>query len=406
MCFKKSPITFIVAFIVGLTSLLSCSESKDAPAKHKKYSIYVMAKDYKEYIIHTDDISTGKINPIEEGTRVFPKQIWYDLIVKNGFYYRLGRKSQYLIKSVITNNSLQPIDSVLLNGFVYLDNYSWVHPDSIFLISHNKKLNKLQYAKVNVNDMKAQIGIFPLPKPTGIYNSISVGFSNFLTNKVVVGYTYHAISTPQNYQTSDTAFVSILTYPALKLIKTQKDTRSTYPGGINTAQPNTFTAQNGDFYFLACPGIALGNNPNKPTAMYRIRKGQESLDSSFFFNISASIKNHAYGMWDIGDGKAILRSERKDLFTGFEDHYKVPHVEFYVADLVKQILKKLDLPLDKGTSRRCVLVEHGLVYISLNSDTGGNNIWIYNPKDGSLKKGLQLEGPIDYILRIERLYED
>lgn len=406
MCFKKSLITFSVIFTLGLASLFSCSELKDANAKHKKYSIYVMAKDYKEYIVHTDDISTGQLHPIEEGIRVFPKQIWYDLIVKNGFYYRLDRKTQYFIKSTLKDNSLQAIDSVMLSDFVYLDNYSWIHTDSLFLISHNRKLNKLQYAKVNVIDMQAQVGILPLPKPSGIYNSISVGFSNFLTNQLFVGYTYHSISSPQNYRTSDTAFVSLLTYPALKLLKTQKDTRSTYPGGNNTAQPNTFTDLKGDFYFLSCPGIALGNNPNKPTGIFRILKGQQSLDKDYFFNISASIKNHAYGMWDIGNNKAIIRSERKDLFTGFEDHYVVPHVEFYVVDLIKQTVKKLGLPLDKGTSRRCVLVENGLVYISLNSDSGGNNIWVYNPKDESLKKGLQLDGSIDYILRIEKLYEN
>jgi hypothetical protein len=198
----------------------------------------------------------------------------------------------------------------------------------------------------------------------------------------------------------------MLSYPELKVQKTLKDSRSTYPGGANTAQQNTFTDDKGDFHFLACPGIALGNNPDKPTAMYRIKKDEDDLDSTFFWNISASIKNHAYGLWDIGNNQAIIRSERRELFTGIEDHYKVPHIEFYILDLLTKTTKKLDLPLDKGTSRQCVLVENGLVYISLNSETDGNFIWTYNPKDGSLEKGLQLSGEVDYILRIEKLYED
>ena len=63
------------------------------------------------------------------------------------------------------------------------------------------------------------------------------------------------------------------------------DTRSVYPGGVNS-----------DFYFIACLGIASGNYPEKPTGIFRIKKSCEEIDPAYFVNISASaIKDHGYG---------------------------------------------------------------------------------------------------------------
>ena len=399
---RGNLITLKLIILPGLIFLFGCSE-KRSDERHK-YSIYTMADDYKEHISQVNDLSSGKLDPVKNGVRTYPKQIWYDLIVRDGFYYRLERKTNYFLKYAVQNNRYTPVDSVFLTEMSYFDNYQWVHPDSLFLVSFDRKLSRLEYARVNVKTMKAETGNIPVALPKSPFNSMSVGFSMLRKDEFFLGYTYHAI-TARDFTTADTVYVDVLTYPGLKVIKTIKDARSAYPGGANTAQPNTFTDQNGDFYFLACPGIALGNRPEKPTSLYRIKKDEDKLDSTFYWNISESIKNHGYGLWDIGNGKAILRSERKDLFTGFEDHYKVPHIEFYVLDLAKKTSKKLDLPLDKGTSRQCVLLENGIVYLSINSESG-NYIWIYNPKDETLTKGLQVKDDIDYILRIEKLYDD
>ncbi|MCF0055917.1 DUF4374 domain-containing protein [Dyadobacter sp. CY356] len=399
----KGNLRFLQILILTVSFLTGCSEKQNLD--RKKYSIYTMAKDYKEYIIQLDDLSSGYIDPVKNGARTYPKQIWFDLIVQNGFYYRLERKTHYFLKYTIENNQYIPVDSVAIPPLTYLDNYNWVHPDTLLLLSYDRKISRLSYARINVKTMKAEVGKMPLSLPKAPYNSMSVGFSELRNKQLLVGYSYHQISS-QNFITTDTAYVDILSYPELKWLKTLKDHRSTYPGGSNTAQPNTFSDKKGDFYFLTCPGLALGNHPDKPTALYRIRKNEDTIDSTYFWNISESIKNHGYGLWNIGDGKAILRSERRDLFKGVEDHYKVPHIEFFVLDLKQKTTKKLDLPLDKGTSRQCVLVENGRVYISINSDTGGNYIWIYDPETDNLTKGLKLSGEVDYILRMEMLYED
>lgn len=401
MCARGNLFTLIILTFCGLVFLLGCAEKQ--AAERWKYSIYTMADDYKEYINQVNDLSAGELDPVKTGYKTYPKQIWYDLIVRDGYYYRLERKTNYFLKYTINDNRYSPVDSVRLPDMSYFDNYNWVHPDTVFLASFDRKNFRLNYARIHAGTMKAEVGKLPVALPKAPFNSMSIGFSMLRGNKLFLGYTYHEISS-RHFKTADTVYVDVLSYPDLKKIKTIKDSRSAYPGGANTAQPNTFTAANGDFYFLACPGIALGNQPDKPTSLYRIKKDEDQLDSSFYWNITETIQNDAYGLWDIGDGKAILRSERKDLFTGLEDHYKVPHIEFYVLDLHKKTAKKLNLPLDKGTSRQCVLTENGLVYLSVNATAEGNYIWIYNPKDDTLKKGMKIKDDIDYILRIEKLY--
>ncbi|MNV42972.1 hypothetical protein D3C71_1346750 [compost metagenome] len=170
-------------------------------------------------------------------------------------------------------------------------------------------------------------------------------------------------------------------------------------------QPYSFNDEKGNYYFMTCPGIALGNRADRPTGIFRINTGEDALDRNYFFNISGSIiNNHAYGIWYVGGGLAIIRTERKDLFKGLSDHYSTAHFEFYLLDVYAgKVLKKLALPLDKGTRRASIVVSGDIAYISINSTKEGNYIWLYNIKTGSLTKGLQLAGNTDFIMRMDQL---
>lgn len=368
----------------------------------KKYSFYVMMEDNAEYIIQTDSIDSGYIDPVAQGAKVIPSRIFYELIPYRNKYYRLNWKTGQFLQTVVENNTYKQTDSVQLTGKWGVDNYCRLG-DTLFLIGYDSQSAKARYAKITPENMKAVEGTFPLSKPTNGFNSMSIGLSAFLNGHLYLGYTYHKTDL-NNYTTSDTLYVSELTYPNLKLVRTFKDTRSAYPGGVNTRQSHFFTDEKGDFYFIACPGIALGHHPSKPTGIFRINKSDGALDPTYFFNLSASaIHNHGYGFWYIGNGKAIVRTERKELFKGMQDHYLVPHFDFYVLDLAAQTTSRLDLPLDKGTARNCILVENGLVYIAVNPNSEASYVWIYDPKNHSLRKGVSFDKQVDYILRMERL---
>lgn len=397
----------IAAFLIGsLLSTIGACRKKD-PARHKKYSFFVMSKDQKQYLWQTDSLDVGAANPIEKGVLLdHPPRIWYYMLVKNGYYYYVDPKTEYFIRGRIEDSRFERLDSVHLKGFSYPDNALFVNADTVFLVNHSVGRNPKRYAKVNVRDMSVVTDQLPLPPPRALFDNMSVGFELWRGNQLWMGYTYHFNNEERGYGSSDTVYIARMSYPEMKLLNIEKDPRSTYPGNVNTAQQNTFVDEKGDFYFLSCPGIARGANPDQPTAIYRIKANEQQLDPAWFFNISESpIQNHAYGLWYLGNHKALVRSERKDLFRTYEEHYLLAHIEYHEVNLLTREVHKLNLPLDRGSSRTCVLIRNERAYITINDGKGNNDVWIYRPQDRSLTKGLHLEGNIDYIFRLEKLYD-
>jgi len=406
MIHRYRGIFYFVLF--AFTSMAIGCREQSGEKEHiagKQYSIYAMMKNGNEYVLQTDSLSSGEINPEKSGARVVPAPLYYELIVRDGQYYSIDRRRSSFVRYKIANGEFVKDTAIAIAGFSSVENYNWLSRDSLMILGYDDEARKVRYVKIDVRNLSITHGIVPISAPFGNYNWLSIGFSQFLENKLFIGYCYHTY-TLDNYTTGDTIYTAILDYPQLRSLKTLKDTRSVYPGGVNTRQSHSFVTENGDFYFIACPGIASGNYPDKPTGIFRIKKSQEELDPGYFFNISASeIKNHGYGFWYVGHNKAIVRTERKGLYTGMKDHYKVPHFDFYLLDLEKHTTSRLPLPLDKGTSRQCVLVENGTVYITVNSGNEGCYVWLFNPETKSLKKGLKLSDATEYILRLERFTE-
>ena len=395
---------FLYFCVLLFTTLYSCNNQKKITVG-ADYSLYILGKDDQEYLVETNMLDSGIIEPAVTGVVLDGKDMDRDVFAKNGFFYHLNRKNTLFSKFALTADSLRATAKIKLPGFS-LENFSWISPDTLLLTGLNTSgYNMAKYYLIEISNFKIiKSGNLAIPKPRGKFKSISIGFVNRRDQSIFIGYTYNFPISISDYSTSDTMYVSKLKFPEMEFLKTDKDTRSTYPGGENAIQSYSFTNYTGDYYFMSCPGIALGNRPDLSTGIFRITKDTDQLDSDYFFDISESkIGNHAYGIWYLGGNKAIIRSERKDLFTGLGDHYSIGHFEFYVLDLITKSVEKLNLPLDKGTRKECVLVEGNKAYIAVNSAKDGNYIWVYDILKKTLKKGVQLGGDTDFILRIDKL---
>lgn len=401
--FTKSSALLCLAVLAVLLNNSGCDDKNTSTGTDTLcYSLYIMDKEGNEFLVPVASLEKDSIVPEETGIKLDLQQMQRDLIVRDGYCYR--KSGDLFHKYRITEKALVPSGTVKLEDF-YVYNYLWLHQDTLLLIAIDKSSQQVKYAKVYTPEMQlVQTAPMDIRPPFGKYSFISVGVSYLKNDRLFVGYAYHFHGAKDLYTTGDTSYVAVLKYPEMRVLNVIRDTHSTYPGNENTIEPGSFADENGDFYFIASPGVAMGNHPTKPTGIYRIKKDDTTLDSSYFFDISSSpVNNHAYSIYYIGNGKAIIRNERKDLFTSWNEHWKVPHFEFYVLDLKTHQVTKLALPLDKGTRRQCVLWEGNNVYISINSDKEGNYIWIYNLKDGSLTKGLKIGGNSDFILRMDKM---
>lgn len=401
----RSKLSF---FFFSLFSILflACHQSTQQTDLVPQYSLYVLAKDGSNYLIETSSLSKGSLSPEKDGVAIDADKISRGDIVKDGFYYDLDDRTGQFAKYSIENKKLKQVAALSLKDFS-IENFEWFGGDTLLLTGLNHiKDSEVVYSLITTSNMKeVKAGKMDIPKPQGLFNNISVGVVERQHNKLLVGYTYHQLLSPSNYHTSDTVYLSVLKYPAMKAEKLMKDTRSTYPGGVNTIQPYSFTNEQGDYYLMTCPGIALGNRPELPTALMRIKKGTQEIDKAYFFDLSNTIiQNHAYGIWYLKNNLAIVRSERKDLYKDLNDHYETAHFSYYLIDVLnRKVIERLNLPLDRGTRKNCVIVEGDQVYIAVNSKTEGNYIWQYDLQTKQIQKGLQLNGSTDYILRIDRL---
>lgn len=381
----------------------SCGTETRRGEKSDKYSIHLIGGENDEYIVSAASLDSGVIVP-EARTKALPDSLSRNMIIKDGYYYSLQRKTGILSKYALKNGVLSAVAHLTLPGY-HEENYIWTGKDSLLLSGLNSGNSSALYYLINTREMSIlDKGPLPLLKPEGKLKSMSIGFVKRRGARLFVGYCFHAPLSPATFTTSDSMYISTLSFPEMRSLKIETDGRSTYPGGVNTVQHNEFTDESGDFYFMTCPGIAMGNRPDLPTAIFRISHDSEKVDPGYCLDISSQIGNHAYGLWYIGKGMAIVRAERKDLYKGLADHYSTPHFEFYLVDIKNEkVLRKLDLPLDRGTRKECVLLENGLVYIAVNSNKGDCYIWKYDPERNTLKRGLRISGAAEYIVRIDRL---
>lgn len=396
-----------VKVVSGLFLILSLSHCGKKVANtgtgDKKYSIYVRAKDGQEFLIQTNSLSEGSIHPIADGLKMNTEENSREMIVKDAKYYYLNYKSNEFFKSVFGDGGLQHLGSVNMNNFSP-ENYRWTGADTLLIVGLDSTYTNPTYFLLETSDLHIiSTGRIDLPSPPQPYNSFSIGFTDYKNSQLLVGYNYHKLE-ERDYTTGDTLYVAALKYPEMTRQDIAKDIRSTYPGGYNIIQSYFFTDEQGDFYFMTCPGILLGRRPEKSTAILRIKKEESKPDSTYFFDVSGStIGNHAYGMWYLGNGRVIVRSEKNGSFSGWNDYHNVHQFSFHILDLTTKSVTRLDLPPDKGGRKECVLVEDGIAYIAINSTSEGNIIWHYDIQSGTLEKGLALEDDVDYIFRIDRL---
>lgn len=400
---KTSNKTMRVLALLAVTATLSFSACKKSSNPEKpvdsadpnKFAIVGGINNPASLVLMTSgDLSTGSVTSIGQGTEISG----WSRLFKNGFYYNLANNK--FTKNKLENQLLKEVGAIPVTGNVM--NSFWLN-DNTLLISGTSSTTPdaiMTYTIINVDNMSIQkTGTFgkqvlqPTDKAIYISSCFLKGDRMYVTYAV-----YNS-----NWTATDVAYLASAPYPALDNVTISTDTRSTYPGSFAPITPNAVNYNN-DVYMISNTGDRWGVNPNKPSAIFRLKNGATAFDKDYFFDLSAISDGNReyYGLWDLGNGKALTRMGRKDLLLEFEDYTGKDVFEYYLIDVVNKTRKKLDLPLDRGVLVSPVFVEAGKAYIAISSSTAGKFIWTYDIASGSLNKGLEVKG-VDYISTLSRL---
>ncbi|PVH27048.1 hypothetical protein [Sphingobacterium corticibacter] len=398
-----SPILFVVlaSSIIGLgTSCKHSNQQVDSILDFEPvYSLFVSKEGVNNFLLV--DSTWQSVASVRPPHANFNREF----IQRKGFIYSVNPENDYLIQYKITSTGLEAVDSIkVVNDNI--EQYHWKNNSDTLLISNvvHGDTETCRFYEIDTKTFslirEAQL---PIPPAVNDFSILSLGLVRYENDKLWIAFAYSKMLGHNEYTTLDTMYYRTLDFASLRVLSEQKDPRSTYPGGINTIQTYSGTAENGDFYFTSGPGIAAGNNIKQPSAIFRKKKGADQVDTTYMVNISAQTGNHAYGFWYVGNGKAIVRGERSDKYTDFSNHHAVYQFEYFLVDLASGNMEKLDLPLDKGTRKENVVQVGSYLYIAIDDEQENHTVWRYDLQSGKVSAKLSPKFPIDYLLRLDKL---
>lgn len=396
----------LCAFILSATSLSSCKKSSSGEGETtptaSEYGIFVRAGNPSgDYIIPVSSLTSGTATLSGNGAEV-TSVLSYSGFAKNGYYY--GLRDSKLSKFKIQNNQLISVAAVPFSLLTSFGTPLWIDDNNMLILGSGVSSGtvKLLYAIVNASGESLSVtktGEVNLTTvPTG-YSTFSIGDYQLRNGKLYIEYSFDS---GWSVATASGSYVASLDYPALTNITVDHDTRSTAPGGTIGYQKSSFTSESGDIYVMNMPGVRMGNYPTLPTIISRIKSGATTFDKDYIFDISAVAGQHAYGMWYLGNGKALIKTERKDLVATWADYSKYVF-DFYVVDINAKTAKHLSIPLHSGAFLANVVVENGKAYIANQSETEGAYVWEYDVASDKLTQGLKIQDGLQFVLRLDKI---
>lgn len=395
-------------FIFFLCLFYSCHhEQKNISNSSPLFDIYVRYGEdaHDEYIVRTNSLSEGEINPLKDGVKV-SKEIHYGLTVQDDKYYYLNEQTHFIKKYQIQDNTFATLDSLPVTQLEYLESILWISKDTLLMVGLQKDLVHPAYALVETPNMSLIAeGVIDIPNPESISWS-TLGFLQRNNSKLFMSF----YTKPKDDDTTSIAnkiHIATFDFPQMNNLNIETITTSGRTLNDNRYQPSSIQDENGDIYFLSSGSDRLleTNDQNKgnTSSIFRIKNGASTVDSEYSINTCTDLpKGHVYGIWYIGHDKAIIKCDVPELIKSWDDYEEYAYA-YYEVDLKSKALSKIDIPLDRGWYLDNVLVENGLAYIANKAQSNENYIWIYNPATKTTVKGLKVTGDFDHFRRINKI---
>lgn len=390
----------ILLFTMLAATMYGCkkNDGEEKPDIDANYSAILCVGSWPNtayYIASIPSLKDGVISLKGNGAEMTGKVYAQDVIQKNGFYYHANLGSGRFGKYHVERGVLK-IDKEAPFTWLGWSSYAWIDDETLVVFGEGK--GEARYAIVKVATMTIKTGKLDLNTIPDGFSLYNICFAEYRAGKLFLGYGFGSDdwSKYPNMPVYKKTFVAVIDYPAMTVQKSLEDTRSNGPGGSKVYAPSSFVDENNDLYFMTDPVNIY--DYESPSVVYRIKNGSTEIDPTYFFNFSAAVENGmGAAMWNIGNGKAIVRTRVAGQSIDTDHSYSIIDIRN------GSFIKKLDLPADKGERMvNAVIVEDGKAFIAVNA-ADKDYIWQYDPATDKLTHGAEFVGGIDYILRIEKL---
>lgn len=395
---------FISTLIMGTT--ISCSSNddsgSDSAGAKADYALWLQLGSWPnttQYIVGVDDLTKGSVSLVGNGAEVTSKAD-YGIIAKNGFYYYPSTSSNFgkMTKFEFKNNRLSVVYEVPFTYQKSISCYAWVDDNTLVLLGTNGDGSKVLYTVVNATTLWIKNGELALPAIPAGYTSYNQGNIQYSNGKLYVAFSNMAIW-PSLAEAGMN--IAVVDYPSFAVEKVIKSSEADGNGGSNMWMPTSCTDESGDVYMMFFADWMTSKD--SPTKIFRIKKGETTLDSSYNFNLGTALGGEtASGLWYVGNGKAIAKYIDSKIVA--ENPSGLFNTKFALIDIAtSSVIKKLDLPADKGSQLQNVITSDGKVFIQVNAETTKDYIWEVNTTTGAVTSGVEIVGGYDYILRLDNL---
>ncbi|ASZ13551.1 DUF4374 domain-containing protein [Chitinophaga pendula] len=195
---------------------------------------------------------------------------------------------------------------------------------------------------------------------------------------------------------TDTAYVTVYSYPGLDSITTMKDTR-TGPIGYYGAPTCMLKAENGDIYTISPSSIAAGyTQVTKKSGILRIRSGQLDFDPGYFFDVETITGGKLLTAVYVGNGlvvaRMVLPGKDNEAWAALDP--TIPACKLVVVDLFnKTVTDVAGVPVHGGQFGAAALVENGKVYMSITTPASQEcRVYEIDAKTATGKRGANVKG--------------
>ncbi len=382
----------------------SCIED-DGPSKAKggKYVVGLRATDgdaSADYIITHDDLMSDTISSQGNGIE---QSGWSYYTAMGNKFFSIGYTLNECIAYTLTDGFLD-LDAKFI--FERIDCVNPIDDDNMMGIgapwgggSYNCQLQVINVADVAITKTvnhpiyESFYGVDSLDDPIQLNAWPTQSYLD--VDKLYVSF-YPLHGTSWKTPLTDTAYVSVYSYPELNYIKTFKDHRTSnigYYGG----QPCIVTAENGDHYTISSSSFMAGfTQVTKPSGILKINAGQDTFDSDYFFNVEDTYGYKILTGTYAGNGKMIARvidaSSDTDISVQWAAFGNFAVFKLAVIDLEAKTLTEIsDIPVHHGQYQTPFYKENGKVYMSIRS-VAGTYVYQIDAETATAKKGAMIDG--------------